>query len=314
MANANRAQQITALIKSISGQANTLAIPRLFISITGDIKLAILLSQCIYWSDRTKDSQGWFYKSYPDWQDEIGLSQFEVKRAAIKLVSAGLIKTKLKRANGAPTMHYWVNFNALSNAIMKFLDNRETSLSRNLIIDNEESSQSDNGDSSQSDNEESQQSLTEITSEITSETTTETTSSSNEPENFGQAEGQEEEVDTEGDDDWEDEDLEDPEEPPKTLEQQILDIGIFPNLLPEIMASRDRSEEIRALLNWVKTQYAEDPESIPKLFLWRIRNQVLPPLEFYGEPCPSCGQYGKHDGRRCNQRYLEAEFAAHIEH
>jgi hypothetical protein len=162
-----RQKQITTLIKSMSGQANILTIPRIYISITGDINSALLLSQAVYWSDKTGNPEGWFYKSYPDWQEEIGLTQYQVKRAAVALQKLGVMETDLRKVNRAPTVHYLVLFDPLYDLIMKKLDNQETSLStnlinekldnrlsRNLIIDYEETSLS---------------SLTEITTETTTE-------------------------------------------------------------------------------------------------------------------------------------------------
>ena len=150
-------QRITALIKSVSGQANILTIPRIYISLLcGKIEAALLLSQCVYWSDRTTKPQGWFYKSYKEWEDEIGLSQFRVKNAANELKELGILETKLKRANRAPTIHYRVNISLLTDAIIKFIDNQETA-------------QSDYEETQQTDYQETPQTLTETTTETTTE-------------------------------------------------------------------------------------------------------------------------------------------------
>ncbi len=92
------------LIKELTGQGNILTIPRLFIEITGDVNSALLLSQLIYWQD--KKNGEWVYKSYKEWTAEIGLSEKVVRRASKNLQEKGLIETKLKRANGSPTLHY----------------------------------------------------------------------------------------------------------------------------------------------------------------------------------------------------------------
>ena len=128
------------LINSLSGQANTLTIPRVYLEITGDYQSAILLNQIVFWSDRTKRKDGFFYKSYKDWEQEILLTQYQVKRATSHLKKLGLVDTKLKRANNAPTIHYKINMECLTDEIIKKLDNREIS---------------------QSDYEETQQSITE---------------------------------------------------------------------------------------------------------------------------------------------------------
>ena len=154
-------KSIIALIKALSGQANILTIPRVYIGIVeGDIEAALLLSQCVYWSDKTSNPDGWFYKSYRDWDDELGLSQFKVSRCATLLKALNVLETKIKRANNAPTVHYRVSMDTLTDSIIKFLDNQETRLSGNSIMDNEVSQQSDYQETSQS--------LTETTTETIS--------------------------------------------------------------------------------------------------------------------------------------------------
>lgn len=122
--------EVVDLIKAISGQANIIAVPRLFVSLLdGDIIAALLLSQIVYWSDKSKRKDGWFYKSYAEWKEELGLTQYRVKRAADALEENGLIETKVKRADGAPTVHYKLDISELSSRIIKFLDNQKTSFS-----------------------------------------------------------------------------------------------------------------------------------------------------------------------------------------
>ena len=127
---------IISLIKSMSGQANILTIPRIYIDITdGDHLAALFLSQCIYWSD--KGSKEWFYKSDREWEEELGLSHSQVSRIRKKLDP--ILKTKVKRANGAPTTHYMIDFRILTNLINEKLTN---GLIRNSLMDIEESDKS----------------------------------------------------------------------------------------------------------------------------------------------------------------------------
>lgn len=133
-------KSMTDLIKRISGQANVLTIPRVYVDLCeGDLPAALLLSQLTYWSGRQSRPDGFIWKSYIEWQGEIGLSSYQVKRSADKLQARGWIETKLKRADGSPTVHYRVDFDALSKSIIEFIEN---GLSRNLIIQYEETPQS----------------------------------------------------------------------------------------------------------------------------------------------------------------------------
>ncbi len=111
MHNYNR---LIALLKSTCGHSHILSIPRPFLDFTGSFEAALLLSQIIYWSDRGQDPDGWFYKTYAQWQAEIGLSEYHVRKSSKILVKLGLLETRVKRAPaGSPTVHYrldWPNF------------------------------------------------------------------------------------------------------------------------------------------------------------------------------------------------------------
>jgi hypothetical protein len=103
-------RQIFDLIKSMTGQGNVLTIPVLFTKkLNNDLNAAIFLSQLIYWSDRGKHGGGWIYKTYKEWQEELCLSRRKIDRAREKLTKLQLLETRVKRANGAPTVHYRVN-------------------------------------------------------------------------------------------------------------------------------------------------------------------------------------------------------------
>ncbi|GAA3723005.1 hypothetical protein GCM10022378_11340 [Salinicoccus jeotgali] len=125
----NNDKKIKTIISSLSGQNNIISFPKVYLILTEDINAALLLNQIVYWSDRTKRKDGFFYKSYKDWTDEIMLTQYQVKRAATKLEQLGFISTKIKKANNAPTNHYRANIQEITNSIMKKLDNKETSQS-----------------------------------------------------------------------------------------------------------------------------------------------------------------------------------------
>ncbi|PTJ29921.1 conserved phage C-terminal domain-containing protein [Staphylococcus simulans] len=148
----NNRDYISSIITQFSGQNNIIPIPVIYLKITEDYPTAALLNQLIYWSDRTNRKDGYFYKSYKEWEEEMHLSKYQVMRSIKKLKNMGIVETALKKANGAPTVHYKVDSEVTSQWIVKFLNNGK---STNLTMDSKET----------------QQSLTEITTEITTETT-----------------------------------------------------------------------------------------------------------------------------------------------
>lgn len=149
----NNRDYIASVISKFSGQNNVIPIPVIYLEITEDYPAAALLNQMVYWSDRTKRRDGYFYKSYQEWNEELYLSEYQVRRATNKLKSLDLVETSLKKANGAPTLHYKVDTKEVSEWILKKLKNGNLTNSR-------------------MDTEETQESLTEITTETTTENTT----------------------------------------------------------------------------------------------------------------------------------------------
>ena len=130
-------QIISNLIISYSGQQRTINIPVLYLELLEDYNTAVILNQLIYWSDRSSRTDGYFFKSYKEWAEEVFLSQYQVKKSIDKLKKLGLVETKLKKSYGSPTLHYKVDMEEISKWIIKKLDNR---ISRNLINDYEETS------------------------------------------------------------------------------------------------------------------------------------------------------------------------------
>lgn len=59
-----------------------IAYHRCFVSLTGSVTAAVLLSQAVYWSKRTgAGNDGWFWKTVDEWEEETGLSRYEQETA-----------------------------------------------------------------------------------------------------------------------------------------------------------------------------------------------------------------------------------------
>ena len=65
---------------------------------------ALMLSQAVYWSSRTNDANGWFYKSQIEWEAETGLTRYEQEGARKKLVKLGIMEEKKQ---GLPCKLYY---------------------------------------------------------------------------------------------------------------------------------------------------------------------------------------------------------------
>lgn len=113
--------QLKLLVKSFSGQANYIVIPRVFVDLLGDLQVAALLSQALYWSDRAVRRDGYVYKSLSDWQSEIGgVSDYAVR----KFKQLPYVKTKVLRANNVPVTHYLIDKELLNQMIIEMLSSQ----------------------------------------------------------------------------------------------------------------------------------------------------------------------------------------------
>lgn len=102
-------KSIYRIIRKMSGQANILSVNRMFAKITKSLDGGIFLSQLLYWSDKTEDPEGWFYKSDDEWAEEIFISRRQVNKFTNLFTEAGFLETKLKKdPRGTPKTHYRV--------------------------------------------------------------------------------------------------------------------------------------------------------------------------------------------------------------
>jgi hypothetical protein len=158
-------KELTALIKRISGQANFIGAPRIYVDIfDGDLVAAVWLNQVVYWDGINKEPIG-FYKTYAEWKKELGLSEFQVRRVSKICEGMGLVNIMFKKVYGTPKNHYLVVWPKLLTVIKSTLEKpepEETKGSENEGSEGEDSSGSKEG-------KESQGSLTEneITPKIT---------------------------------------------------------------------------------------------------------------------------------------------------
>lgn len=127
------------LIATYSGNERHITVPKIYLELTNDYPTAALLNQMIFWSDKTKRRDGFFYKTYREWEEETFLSEYQVRRASKMLKELGFLETKLKKANGSPTLHYKLDMDVLSESIVKKLKNRNQRNSSNDSVVSQES-------------------------------------------------------------------------------------------------------------------------------------------------------------------------------
>ena len=92
-----------------------IAFQRVFVALGAGITGALLLSQAVYWSRRSGDDTGWFFKTQVEWEEETGLTRREQEGARSRLQSMGLLREERR---GIPAkLFYRVDFEALQTSL-----------------------------------------------------------------------------------------------------------------------------------------------------------------------------------------------------
>jgi hypothetical protein len=97
--------------------------------ISGSANAGLMLSQAYYWSQRTTDKDGWFYKTMAEWWEETCLSRTEQETARKKLTERGFIIEK--RAGRPAKLYFKVDTDAIAAAIVKYAENPQTKIAGN---------------------------------------------------------------------------------------------------------------------------------------------------------------------------------------
>ena len=107
-----------------------IAFHRAFVSLGVGITGALMLSQSLYWSKRTGDNKGWFYKTQADWEDETGMTRSEQEKARRALKSIGVLHEIRK---GIPAKLY---FKVDIEKVESLLYGEVEAVSIDVVIDN----------------------------------------------------------------------------------------------------------------------------------------------------------------------------------
>ena len=110
---------------------------RQFLELGGSIHASLMLSQALYWSERTSDPGGWFYKTQREWFSEIGFSRRELEKCRRQLRQAGVLEEK--RAGLPARLYYRVNKERLKGYLTS-LNRPDCSKCANLIAQPEQTS------------------------------------------------------------------------------------------------------------------------------------------------------------------------------
>jgi hypothetical protein len=125
---------------ALSGNESVITVRKPFVQFTGSLEAGMMLSQLLYWTPRARIPGGWIAKSDREFNDELCLSSYAIRKARKELEKLGILETALKKFAGAPTTHYRLKMAELRQAWATFISQMDLSNSQNPIVEIKESS------------------------------------------------------------------------------------------------------------------------------------------------------------------------------
>ena len=104
---------VTRLLEEVTRKV--IAVPQIYTKITGSISNALLLAQIKYWYERC----GTFYKSDPEFADELGIGINQFKSAKKKLIELEIIEVEVKGV--PPKSYYTLNEGKITELMLSYL-------------------------------------------------------------------------------------------------------------------------------------------------------------------------------------------------
>lgn len=137
---ANQLLEYKGLLSQFSSRV--VAFHSVLARISGTAVAGLFLSQAIYWTERSNDAGGWFYKTRKEWTDEIFLGRWEQEGVRRLLRDKGFIVEK--RAGVSGRLYFRVDLTRVMDAIQKISPSSKRSCrqsERNLPTRRKETSQ-----------------------------------------------------------------------------------------------------------------------------------------------------------------------------
>jgi hypothetical protein len=102
-----------------------IAFNRAYAAIAGGALAGLFLSQAVYWSKRTDNHQGWFWKVQDEWNEETAMTRSEQETVRKKLIARGLME---EQRRGLPAkLFYRINRLAVRQALEYYIAERAQS-------------------------------------------------------------------------------------------------------------------------------------------------------------------------------------------
>ena len=97
--------EIVREAQEATGERHVLVVPAALMALTGDLHSALLMSQLLYWTDRTSLADGWVYKTREDWCRELFMTPHVLSRCRAQLRALNLIEESHHLVNNRRVLH-----------------------------------------------------------------------------------------------------------------------------------------------------------------------------------------------------------------
>lgn len=129
----NNRQHTMELIEKLTGRNAFVGLSRVLVDfMEGDFVAATVLNQILYWSDRTSNPNGYFWKTYKQWKEELGFGKSRMMRVIYGdsrtktrkkiLLDVGVEVVHQKAPNGLRVNHYRLNQPLFFAQLVDFLE------------------------------------------------------------------------------------------------------------------------------------------------------------------------------------------------
>lgn len=112
-------------IRALLGECVGVLRPEFIRICESSVNAALMLNQAMYWTERTADTSGWFYKTRQGWRDELGLSRTQQERERKRLRQLGFLQER-RRGNPA-RMFYRLDTERVCEALRQLAEKQPTS-------------------------------------------------------------------------------------------------------------------------------------------------------------------------------------------
>lgn len=105
------------------GQKNRLTVHKSLAIFSGSIDRGIVLDQIIFWSEKSTESKdGWFHKSYKEWQEETTIKERSLNRIFKEFENLNLIERKTRSSRGIRKLYIKPLMSNIIDQFMFFLN------------------------------------------------------------------------------------------------------------------------------------------------------------------------------------------------